>query len=126
MVPDAERLDQLQNLEFLKMHRDSLIDRRNIEAAALESRAALRFDRVDTWHLQLVPLLTHLSSRRDHRLPSLLALAGLIQAKLENPERAEPHLEQARKMWQGADWPVWEIQQADATLAASRRVSSEE
>ncbi len=120
VVPDAEHWEELRNLEFLKAHGGWIVERRDLEAAALEARAAVRFDRVDTWHLQLVPVLTHLSSRQDSRLPSLLALAGLIRTKLNDFAAAKPDLEQARKFWHQADWPVWEIQEADTALAAGK------
>jgi tetratricopeptide (TPR) repeat protein len=118
VVPDAEHWEELRNLEFLKAHGGWIVEQRDFEAAALEARAAVRFDRVDTWHLQLVPVLTHLSGRQDSRLPSLLALAGLIRTKLNDFAAAKPDLEQARKFWHQADWPVWEIQEADTALAA--------
>jgi hypothetical protein len=117
-VRDAEQWESLHNLEFLRAHRDWIIETRSIAAALAELRGALRFGTLDTWHLRLVPLLTDLLSRLDHRLPSLLALAGLAQARLNNFEGGRPHLEQARKLWASADWPVWEIQEAQATLAA--------
>jgi class 3 adenylate cyclase len=118
VVPDAEHWDQLRNLEFLKAHGGWIVEQRDFEAAALEARAAVRFGRVDTWHLQLAPVLTHLSSRQDPRMPSLLALAGLIRTKLNDFTAAKPDLEQARRFWHQADWPVWEIQEAYTALAA--------
>ncbi|MCH8880350.1 MAG: hypothetical protein IID34_10760 [Planctomycetes bacterium] len=120
VVPDAEHWEELRSLEFLKAHGGWIVEQRDLEAAALEARAAVRFDRVDTWHLQLVPVLTHLSARQDSRLPSLLALAGLIRTKLNDFATAKPDLEQARKFWHQADWPVWEIQEADTALAAAK------
>lgn len=125
VVPDAEHWDELRELEFLKAHGQWIVDRRDLEAAALEARAALRFDTVDAAHLHLVPVLTHLGSRRDYRLPSLLALAGLIQARLNNFDGAKMRLEQACKLWGNADWPVWEIQQAETALAAPRPTASQ-
>ena len=33
---------------------------------------------------------------------------------------AKPDLELARRFWHQADWPVWEIQEADTALAAGK------
>ena len=114
----SKHVSETPATQFLKAHGGWIVDQRDLEAAALEARAAVRFDRVDTRHLQLVPILTHLSGRQDSRLPSLLALAGLIRTKLNDFATARPDLEQARKFWHQADWPVWEIQEADTALAA--------
>jgi class 3 adenylate cyclase len=117
-VSNVEHWEAVHQLEFLRNHRDWIIERDNVDLAAAEARGALRFGTLEDWHLQLVPVLTRLRNRLEQRLPSILALAGLIQAKFNNFEAARIQLEQARKLWRNADWPVWEIQEAESVLAA--------
>lgn len=118
-VRDAEHWLMLHQSEFFRKHRDRIVDGGQLDAAAMEARGALLFNTVEPWHLGLVPLFTRLRSRLDHRLPSLLALAGLIEARMNNFEAGRELLEQARKLWRNADWPVWEIQEAESVLASA-------
>ncbi len=114
---DVEWWSRLHELEFLRSHRNWIVERGHLEAALQEARGALQLDALDPWHGQLVPILTRLSSRLHDRLPSLLAIAGLIQVRLDQTEAGNALLQQARKLWAGADWPVWEIQEAESALA---------
>jgi class 3 adenylate cyclase len=115
---DAREWSTLRGLEFYHASRDWIIERHDLSAAIGEARCALQFAGIEPWHGQLVPVLTHPRHRLDHRLPALLALAGLIEARLERFDAARPLLEQSRKLWRSADWMVWEIQEAEAVLAA--------
>lgn len=116
-VQDVGQWRAVHELELCGRWRDWIMEKRDVDAAAVEARGALRFGAVEEWHGQLVPLLSQLVGRLHPCMPALLALAGLIQARLGNLDAGRGHLEQARKMWASADWPVWEIQEAEATLS---------
>ncbi len=126
VVREPDQWAQLHGTEFFQAHRDWIIERRQVELAALETRGALRFNHIEPWHHQLVCVLTHLPARLDPRLPSFLALAGLLEARLGDFEKARGLLEQSRKLWRNAQLSVWEIQEAESVLAAGPSAMKEQ